>query len=214
MNKNTSTNQWHKYIRRDISPVLAHWTKPSRKETFSGEVISDYTAYDILEKILLEYTLLGGTGWIKGSFKCVCFTEAPINEMVSIFNYVYNDLTDNTIDYHPFGIAVKKNYLFDKGGRPVIYQTNNEYDELPIKLKWRHKIYEPSNNIDFTWEREWRVLADTFQLEPYEISIFVPNAGYHQKILNNTQIDSKFKNRIINLSTFGLQYEWQSPNGN
>ncbi|GAG63688.1 unnamed protein product, partial [marine sediment metagenome] len=32
-----------------------------------------------------------------------------------------------------------------------------EYDILPEELKYRHVRYELESDIDFTWEREWRL---------------------------------------------------------
>ena len=31
--------------------------------------------------------------------------------------------------YEPFGIGVKKEWLYEKGGRPVIYSSDEEYEE-------------------------------------------------------------------------------------
>lgn len=64
------------------------------------------------------------------------------------------------------------------GGRPVIYERDSEFYDLPESLRWRHVCYEPdiNNPIDFTWEREWRIQAEAFPLDPGEIEIIVPNS--------------------------------------
>ncbi|MDD2540339.1 MAG: hypothetical protein PHH28_04760 [Desulfuromonadaceae bacterium] len=74
--------------------------------------------------------------------------------------------------YEPYGIAVRKDWLFQRNGRPVIYQPDSEYPLLPPQLQWRHVRYEPPN-VDFTWEREWRVQCDELQIAPNEVLVLV-----------------------------------------
>jgi len=86
----------------------------------------------------------------------VCFTEAPEN----VFHQVLGR-------YKPFGIQVPKSWLFEKGGRPVIYQAAGEYELLDEKIRWRHVRYEPHTTapIDFSWEREWRIQAEELVID-------------------------------------------------
>ena len=42
-------------------------------------------AVAVLDRISAEAALRGGKGSIKGGYTCVCFTEAPLAEMVSVF---------------------------------------------------------------------------------------------------------------------------------
>ena len=75
--------------------------------------------------------------------------------------------------YSPFGILVRKDWLFRLGGRPAIYQPEAEFELLPETVRWRHVRYEPGA-VDFTWEREWRVQCDELRLEPANAEIVVP----------------------------------------
>ncbi|MEW8022336.1 MAG: hypothetical protein AB2777_16780 [Candidatus Thiodiazotropha endolucinida] len=96
--------------RADLSNHLVHWT--------SGE---DYQeAFSNLVNIILGMKITGSGDKIKSSHVCICFTEAPENEFHRIKS-----------KYSPFGIQVPKKWLFELGGRPVIYQTNEEYNLLP-----------------------------------------------------------------------------------
>ena len=56
----------------------------------------------------------------------------------------------------------EKNWLFKRGGRPVIYQPESDFDLLPEDLRWRHVRFELTEEkvVDWTWEREWRVCCD------------------------------------------------------
>ncbi len=121
--------------------------------------------------------LFGGTGMIKGGHTCVCFSEAPLS---AIKNGLVNESFYSR--YSPFGIMVSKKWFFKQGGRPVIYQTEEEYSQL-TENKWRHVTYNPSleNPIDFTWEREWRINAEKLELNENMSTIVLPNKewAYH-----------------------------------
>ena len=93
---------------------------------------SDEEAFDVLQQIVQERCLCGGTGHIRGGYQCVCFTEAPQNTFHNVIGR-----------YRPFGIRVSKKWLYQEGGRPVIYQSDQEYDALPESHRWRHVRYEP-----------------------------------------------------------------------
>lgn len=70
--------------------------------------------------------------------------------MFKIFNKYYNPM------YAQYGIAIKKDYLFNLGARPVIYGAKDEVNEIGKSLKWRFEEYIP-NVKDFSWLREWRI---------------------------------------------------------
>lgn len=153
--------------RRDIADELIHFIRqPTYEEAFA-----------ILTKIVMECRLRGGDGFIKGGYQCVCFTEAPLE---SIAEVVWESREDE-LKFQPFGVVVKKAWLFERGGRPVIYQPDSEYALLPEELRYRHVRYEPNapRPIDLTWEREWRIRTDNLYLDPQNCEIVV-QSGDHQ----------------------------------
>ena len=79
--------------------------------------------------------------------------------------------------YKPFGVMVSKSWLFERAGRPVIYQPESEFDLLHETQRFRHKEYDPPS-VDFTWEREWRIRTDALELDPGAVSLVVPNRGF------------------------------------
>jgi hypothetical protein len=82
--------------------------------------------YQTLQKILRERRLLGGNGFIRGGYRCVCFTElSPALLRTGFVNQ--RDATR----YSEFGIRVPKDWLFAKGGRPVIYQPEDSWANSP-----------------------------------------------------------------------------------
>jgi hypothetical protein len=156
-------------MRNDISNKLVHLTKgvgPDASKHRQEAIVT-------LTNILSQGILLGGTGFIKGSYKCVCFSEAPISALSQI-------LATNTqagYKYQPYGVLVSKSWLFSKGGRPVIYQPDNDYYLLPEQMRYRHVRFWLSDqyNVDHTWEREWRIQTNSLPITPADVTVVVPN---------------------------------------
>src|SRR5215472_3902451 len=102
--------------RQDISEFLVHFTKGTDHEE----------AFTNLRKIIESRKLIAGSGYIKGNYRCVCFSEAPLANLADgLVNENYYSR------YSPFGIVVSKAWLFNRGGRPVIYQPESEFNALP-----------------------------------------------------------------------------------
>lgn len=160
--------------RTDISDNLVHFT--------SGE--TDNEAFDRLVQIVNQRTLIGGTGMIRGAYRCVCFTEAPL---ASLPGGLVNP--DAYSRYKPFGIMFTKAHVFALGGRPVIYQSDVEFDDLDEPLRWRHMRYEPHAvpRVDFCWEREWRLHTDALPFESDVAMIVLPNQGWADCLMEAVQ---------------------------
>src|SRR5579864_6616781 len=157
-------------LRTDISDKLIHFTK--------GD--SSNEAFGTLRKIIDERRLVAGNYMIRGGYRCVCFTEAPLVALAA--GFVNGPSVSR---YAPFGLMFDKASVFAAGGRPVIYQPESEFGVLPAEIGWRHVRYEPSgeNPIDFTWEREWRVPGDlVFAAE--EAVIVLPDGEWSDYLLD------------------------------
>jgi hypothetical protein len=154
-------------IRGDLSNRLIHLTKGNTLDE-AGENFS---------QIIREGKLIGGTGHIRGGYTCVCFSEAPI----SVLSQVLSNPIDDEMKYAPLGVMVQKKWLFEKGGRPVIYQSEEEFELLPDELKYRHVRYEPHRDIDHTWEREWRILTPELLLDSATVTYVVPNREWEER---------------------------------
>ena len=173
-------------VRPDISERLIHFTSGVDLEEAFGRLCS----------IIDDSRLLGGGGMIRGGYRCICFTEAPLP---SLQHGLVNPSAYSR--YKPFGIIVDKTWLYAEGGRPVIYQRDDEYDLLPDQLKWRHVRYEPDYDpvVDFTWEREWRILADDVQLGPSYAGIVVPERSWANRLVEAHEEQQDFLIREYSL---------------
>jgi hypothetical protein len=152
--------------RIDISDKLIHFTR--------GE--SDTDAFNRLRQIVSEGVLRGNGAKIRGEHSCVCFSEAPLS---ALGNGLLNHRAFSP--YSCFGIVIEKKWLYSKGGRPVIYQSGEEYEELPESLRWRHVRYEPGE-YDFTWEREWRIHCQELPFHSGIAGLIVPSMEWTRQL--------------------------------
>ena len=165
--------------RDDISGRLIHFTKGTQDEAFGT-----------LCTILQEHRLIGGNDSIKGGYHCVCFSEASL---ASLKHGLVNP--NNYSRYSQFGIMFGKNWIFEKGGRPVIYQPDAEYEALCESHRWRHVRYEPiaEKPIDFTWEREWRIQVDELFFDPTVGVVVVPDESWEERLIDTHEEEQDFQ---------------------
>lgn len=156
-------------MRTDISEKLVHLTKGSGINV----ALHRQMAFKTLGEIMKSESIKGGTGFIKGLHKCVCFSEAPISMLSNILSIK----TGSGFKYQPYGVMVSKKWIYDMGGRPVIYGPESEYAKLPEEMKFRHVRFEidGGSSIDFTSEREWRIQTDELKFTHDDVTIIVPD---------------------------------------
>jgi len=102
---------------------------------------SDGEAYEILRQIAQDRSLRGSSGFIKGGYVCVCFAELSLSLARAGFANSAGDTR-----YTRFGVMVPKDWLFAQGGRPVIYQPDDEFMLLPESHRWRHVTFNLGND--------------------------------------------------------------------
>jgi len=186
--------------RTDMTIMVTHLTKPSK----------ELNAFEVLLKILEERTLIGSSpgepGFIVGNNRTVCFQEAPMYSLAQNV-YLEQQLRKNNpeakIRYYGMGVSFSKNYLYNAGARPVIYEKTERAKELLSPEEyWRivnYDLSDSNNIIDWTHEREWRIKGDfTFDLE--EVVVILPNSDSYKKFLESDThgVVSKLKG-IINI---------------
>lgn len=161
-------------IRDDLSSKLVHLVR--------GDTMEE--AFKKFQSILNDGRLKGGTGYIKGKYTCVCFTETPISKL----GYVLANPDVAKMRYRPIGIMVDKKYVFQSGGRPVIYQPDSDFEKLPEELRYRHVRFEldrPGIPVDLTWEREWRLHANELVLPPEATTVILPGRDWRDVLIED-----------------------------
>ena len=165
--------------RFDLSDKLIHFT--------SGE--SPDHAFARLLSIIGERRLIGGKQMIRGGYKCVCFTEAPLEAFTGAFVSRVPFTR-----YSQFGVMFDKSWLYEWGGRPVIYEPEPDFFLLPEELRWRHVRFDltPEQVVDFTWEREWRLRCDELPFSPSEATIIVPDERWTDALYSTHNADQDY----------------------
>lgn len=160
--------EWQQRITRrsDMTTGLVHLTK--RTETSS--------ALDVLVKILKDKKLQGGSGYVCGNNKVVCFQDAPLHSISEniFYEQQVRKETHGPLRYNPCGLRFSKAKVYEAGGRPVIYELTSTAKELLEENEhWRIvclDLEDSDNIIDWTHEREWRIKGDfSFEWKDVEI---------------------------------------------
>lgn len=157
--------------RSDMCSHLVHLTRQSEEIP---------NVLDVLVKILVERRLIGSStesGFICGSRRAVCFQDAPLHSICQNTFYEQKKREQDPkekVRYLALGLAFPKDYLFNLGARPVIYeQTEVAKSFLPPDEWWRIVRLDLSNEtffIDWTHEREWR-LPDYLEFDLNQVTI-------------------------------------------
>jgi hypothetical protein len=122
------------------------------KQTSRTEIVA--SPFEVLKEILVAGVIRGGFGFVKGTQAAVCLSEIPLATMNEFIGPVGSNFR-----YRSYGVALSKQAVFNAGGRPVIYIPDSEGEWIPSDQKWRQVRFEPPG-VDWTHEREWRVLGD------------------------------------------------------
>jgi len=136
-----------KFGKLPSAPMLAHFTRASGKSS----------ALDNLLWILDDRRIRGSSRMMPTGVRGVCLFDAPPQELAHLLT------PQNRRRYEPFGVAIDKRYAFSMGARPVIYMPAAEAATiLDADEMWRVVSIDMNRNppIDWTFEREWRVLGD------------------------------------------------------
>lgn len=165
-----------------------------------------HAAVNVLMKILSERRLVGSStkqGFIVGRRRAVCFQEAPLYSIGQ--NMRHEASLGSKLRYDPYGLTFAKDYIFRKGGRPVIYErTSDAKRYLPEEQWWRIVRFDLSdqrNFIDWTHEREWRV-PDDLEFELTEAFVLVPNKdGYRAFLDHPAQRANDFLRQVAGIVT-------------
>lgn len=182
-------------MRVDLSQQLVHLTRGTLPEAEAA-----------FRSILEQRRLVGSSKGIRGGHRVVCFSEAPIDVLAKVFRSTGHDFR-----YRPFGVMVPKTWLFAQGGRPVIYQPESEFDALPEQLQYRHvRLDEPGTDKDFTFEREWRIQADSVALNPRVCTLVVPDREWDYRLREEHEARDMGKASALGMNPFARisTYDW------
>jgi hypothetical protein len=181
----------------DFSHSLVHLTRERHEYSSSDfatqKLLRTVSAFDVLKEILTTGVLRGSgnEGYIKGSRRAVCFSEIPLSAMHAFAE----PPSTQVARYRHYGIVLSKQFVFDSGGRPVIYLPDSEGHWIPAEEKWRQVRFEPPQ-VDFTHEREWRVAGDLDLKTAGGLYVVIWSASDARQL---TTFDSPLSKRILGI---------------
>lgn len=192
--------------RMDYGSQITHLTR---------SVIHDghqYTALDVVIKILRERKIIGSTtspGFIIGNQPAVCFQDAPPYSICENIDYEWKlnkEKKNGKIRYEACGIMFQKPYIYQKGGRPVLYEKKEIAQKMLPKNEWwrivNFDLSDPNKFIDWTHEREWRLPGD-LNFDIGNATVVVMNAEqfklFHSKSAQGGEDVSKMVSCVVPL---------------
>ena len=193
--------------RSDLSAQLVHFT---RSQTIDGRKASPV---HVLMRILGDRRIRGSstaTGFIVGNTPAACFQDTPL---YSAAQNIYADeqyrrqVPEATVRYVGVGLMFSKAYVYERGGRPAIYESTELAKRmLPAEEWWRivgFDLSEHTSIVDWTHEREWRVpMALDFDLG--EATVVVPNQSAYRQFVDLCQrSEAGFLTEIRGLVSLG-----------
>ena len=107
------------------------WPGESAREymdsLLEGTESSDHSPAATLARIVSQRRLIAGHTAIRGSYPVVCLTEVPLQQLPALHQFRNHRAR---WDFEPFGLCIRKQWLVDRGTRPVIYGDEHLWTEL------------------------------------------------------------------------------------
>jgi hypothetical protein len=166
--------------RTDYSQYLIHWTDSDRFH----QIVRD--GYFKASRGDRTTDPLGGPSLPTIADPAVCFSEMPIG------HYLQAIMADSRYSNRKFGIAIRKQVLYQYGARPVLYGDELFKARLAREYKYLfcHFDYHAPNRgwIDWTHEREWRVQPN----QDMNVKLGLPNGVSRRGVAANILVPIHF----------------------
>lgn len=153
----------------DASEFLLHWTRrrtgpwPEQSDDeFLDDLIfrssrKDHREVASLKRILATQSILAGNDLTRDPRPVVCFSDVTF-EMLKELRTFRPHLS--RWDFEPFGIAIRKSWLTDRGAAAVEYGDEATWESLPSQSRAFFQLNEPDGKVDWSVENEWRIVGD------------------------------------------------------
>ena len=109
-------------------------------------------------RIIATRRLIASANLIRSATPVVCFSQVPVGELPQ--RTIFRSHLARW-DFVPYGIAIRKELLQTSGCREVIYGDDTMWDSMkPEQRPWFQLASSADGKIDWTQEREWRLVGD------------------------------------------------------
>lgn len=153
----------------DASDFLLHWTRrrvgpwPDQTEIdFLDDLLfrssrKDHREVASLKRILATQRILAGSVLTRDPRPVVCFSDVTFEELGQLRTFRPHL---SRWDFEPFGVAIRKSWLQEKGAAAVVYGDESTWESLPDEKRAFFQLNDPNGKIDWSAEREWRIVGD------------------------------------------------------
>ena len=153
----------------DGSDFLLHWTRrrvgPWPDQTDAGfldDLIfrsprKDHREVASLRRILATEQIFAGNDLTRDPRPVVCFSDVTFEQLKELRTFRPHL---SRWDFEPYGIAIRKSWLIDQGAAAVVYGDETAWESMPDDQRAFFQLNDPKGNVDWSVEREWRVLGD------------------------------------------------------
>jgi hypothetical protein len=151
---------WQEYLYHYTRACPGPWPDQSREEyllsLLENDALSGHTALDTLACILVQREIRSSSRLIRGDQAVTSWTSRPPPEMKSMRRW-NRGLMRWT--FEPYGVAVKRTLLLQKGAKPVIYASEKAYQRMKPSERFRFHLHAPPR-CSWKAEKEWRLPQD------------------------------------------------------
>ena len=148
---------------------MLHWTRRRRgpwpqqnEKQFLDDLVfgmdrKDHSAVASLYRILATGKLLGSRDLTRDKREVVCFSElnfAQLKEQRVFRSHL------GRWDFEPYGIAVQKEWLVQRGADKVVYGDEATWEGLSQSQRPWFQFCDSEQGTDWSVEKEWRVVGD------------------------------------------------------
>jgi hypothetical protein len=177
---------------------LTHWTREcpgpwpdESEESYLDDLIFDAdrvnrSAEAALQRIVRKQRIVATTRAIRGDTPMVSFTAVPLARLPEL--RVFRPHRGRW-DFELYGICIRQSWIQARGGRPVCYGDEEDWDALPESERPYFQLRESGGArgrpvIDWTLEREWRLRGDVClaDLDAQDAVLFVPSQGEAERL--------------------------------
>lgn len=148
---------------------LCHWTRAAlgpwpgeTREAFLDQCIlgnpnNDRSALATLLRILSESRLRASSDAIRGGHAVTAFTQVPLAQFRA--RRIFRPHR-RRYDFEPWGLAIRRSALIPLQARPVIYGTEDLWQNLPTADQPFFQKISHDSGLNTPAEREWRLPGD------------------------------------------------------
>jgi len=147
----------------------------------SGAPSADHSSLGTLQRIAAQRRLIASNRMIRGGHRVISWTACPLQQLPALHCFRAHRVR---WDFEPYGLCVRRDWLIERGVRPVQYGTEADWNGLPEADRPFFQAAGGETEIDWSIEQEWRHVGDLdlSDLTSDNVLLFVPHFEAAKKL--------------------------------